>query len=372
MASSVVATITPAKNVVVYKNGDPFFNGRKFVVNQKQFLTFEAFLNDVTNNIRAPIAVRNLYTPREGHRVLELGDLQNGSHYVAAGFERFKKLDYMNTGTKKPNGIKRKEGMQVSARWRKHIQIPCVINVFRNGDLLSPPFRLLIVKNMLQNWEKVLTLVNEKASLRTGAVRKLCTVDGIPLSCGEELKSGQYYVAVGAEKYKDLPYVELLVPKNSSHRVLRNHPGNRRRNQKGEFRKYGSLPHDGASDSALLNSPEQADERRVHSTGATDQAGIMVPRQTVRRNPKKNAGREEETLFYAKPVRVIKNKNTKRNTQYDTEQGERSIFKGMEARKETEGAWEVLEDENTRVELPIDQRPAETVDDEVIFQDKKH
>uniref|UniRef100_A0A8C0J2K0 Doublecortin domain containing 2B n=1 Tax=Chelonoidis abingdonii TaxID=106734 RepID=A0A8C0J2K0_CHEAB len=188
-------------NVMIYRNGDSFFHGRKFVVNQRQFLTFEAFLNEVTSTIHASVAVRNIYTPRQGHRVTELEELQNGCPYVAAGFERFKRLEDPSSS------------MTTLCSW-------IYSGVFRNGDLLSPPFRLLLSKSTLKEWDTILGLLTEKANLHSGAVRKLCQLDGVPVSSGEELVNGEYYVAVGVEKYKNLPYFELLVPKNSGHRCL--------------------------------------------------------------------------------------------------------------------------------------------------------
>uniref|UniRef100_A0A3B4A7W6 Doublecortin domain-containing protein n=1 Tax=Periophthalmus magnuspinnatus TaxID=409849 RepID=A0A3B4A7W6_9GOBI len=281
--------LPPVKRVVVYKNGDPFY---RFVVNQRQVSTMEAFLTEVTQSIGASLAVRNLYTPRQGHRVTDLQELRTGAQYVAAGFERFKKL---------PN---------VSAKWRKFIPIPCII-VFRNGDLLCPPFRFIIPRNMQQDLEQILSLVTDKVSLRTGAVR-LCSLEGVPLSSASELKTGHSYVAVGTERFKKLPYEELLVSKAAE------------------------------SDSALLNSPA-SDGRRVKSTG-DDATPPQASQQRYRGvNP------EHPSAFFSRQVKV-----------------RHSVFKraGRKRREEVRGAEEVAEDENTATEIPIDQRVAETVEDE--------
>lgn len=84
----------PAKTIVVYRNGDAFYPGRKVVVNQRQVSTFDSFLTSLTRGVEAPFgAVRNVYTPREGHKVSRLDSLQHGGRYVAAGREHFKRLE---------------------------------------------------------------------------------------------------------------------------------------------------------------------------------------------------------------------------------------------------------------------------------------
>lgn len=42
---------------------------------------------------------------------------------------------------------------------------------------------------------------------------RLCTLEGFTVTSTEELESGQSYVAVGTERFKKLPYVEILLNK---------------------------------------------------------------------------------------------------------------------------------------------------------------
>uniref|UniRef100_A0A8C7ZML4 Doublecortin domain containing 2B n=1 Tax=Oryzias sinensis TaxID=183150 RepID=A0A8C7ZML4_9TELE len=204
---------TPKPSVVVYRNGDPFHTGRRFVVNQRQVATMEAFLNEVTRSIRAPLAVRTLYTPKQGHRVTDLQDLQTGAQYVAAGSERFKKLEIKNKKLvciySYLGGIR----LEISDWFNQtfiylFFTVICFVSfsVFRNGDLLCAPLRFLIPRSMRQDLEQILCVISEKVNLRTGAVRRSETLQ-------RKLETGHCYVAVGTERFKKLPYEALLASK---------------------------------------------------------------------------------------------------------------------------------------------------------------
>uniref|UniRef100_A0A8C1SJ31 Doublecortin domain containing 2B n=1 Tax=Cyprinus carpio TaxID=7962 RepID=A0A8C1SJ31_CYPCA len=372
MASTgVTSHLPPVKSVKVYRNGDPFFLGRRFVVNQRQISTMDAFLNDITLSIGAPLAVRSLYTPRYGHRVTDLSDLQQGAQYVAAGFERFKKLDYLTSGLKKGPLCRAVEPAQakalfrpnVSAKWRKAITLPCIIHVFRNGDILSPAMRLIIPHHMQKNLEQILSLISEKAMLRTGAVRRLCTLEGFTVTSTEELESGQSYVAVGTERFKKLPYVEILLNKATGNSADRHYTRDRGLQRRIESRKI--FPQDSHSDSTLMNLPER-EGRRVKSTG--DEVERESSPQPVKRRGRRGE-REENSVFFARPVRVRRHPPTNRHPPRAAID-EPSVFKASKSRmrEEVRGAEEVAEDENTAVELPIDQREAEVVEDEELLE----
>ncbi|KAM8917533.1 doublecortin domain-containing protein 2B isoform 2-T3 [Spinachia spinachia] len=363
MAAATTAGTTqrpPVKSVVVYKNGDPFYSGRRFVVNQRQVATMEAFLTEVTHSIGAPLAIRTLYTPRRGHKVINLQQLQTGAQYVAAGFERFKKLDYLNARTKNPPAAREEiqakltQWPNVSAKWRKFVPIPCILHVFRNGDLLCPPFRFIIPRSTQQDLEKILSLITEKVSLRTGAVRRLCTLEGVTVSSAVELETGHCYVAVGTERFKKLPYVELLLSKATE----RYNPGKKTLLRRNEYRKARSDPEDQYSDSALLDSPE-SDSRRVKSTG-DESAAPAAAQQRTRRE-----AADEASPFFARPVKICGYRGQPRPPPSNGAV-QSSVFKGAgrKRREEVRGAEEVREDENTATELPVDQKVAEIVEDE--------
>uniref|UniRef100_A0A3P9QBP6 Si:dkey-25g12.4 n=1 Tax=Poecilia reticulata TaxID=8081 RepID=A0A3P9QBP6_POERE len=172
----ITAVLPPAKTVTVYRNGDAFYPGKKVVLNPRHLSTFDNFMNTLTRHMEAPFgAVRRLYTPTGGHSVQELAQLQHGGSYVAAGNEPFKVLKM-------------------------------VTSYFYNGELRIPPARVRIPKHTLKSWDRVLTLVTHKVELRTGAVYKLCRLDGRPVNGSSELENNQHYVAAGPEKFKPLPY----------------------------------------------------------------------------------------------------------------------------------------------------------------------
>ncbi|XP_078108085.1 uncharacterized protein LOC144519074 [Sander vitreus] len=212
------------KNIFMYRNGDPYYDARRIVINQKRVSNFETLLREVTGGIQAPFgAVRNIYTPRGGHKVDCLESLQSGEQYVAAGRERFKRMDYLQIGSR------RKRMMQtlpmqarplppnrfiVSARFLKPIKEPCTIFVVANGDVLDPAMRLLVHQRMLGQFDRILEMITEKMGLKVlGGVRSLYTYEGQQVTDGNQLEGGQLYVAVGRERFKKLPYSDLLFTK---------------------------------------------------------------------------------------------------------------------------------------------------------------
>ncbi|XP_042320464.1 doublecortin domain-containing protein 2 isoform X2 [Sceloporus undulatus] len=325
------------KSVMVYRNGDPFFPGRRVVIHEKKVSNFDVFLKEVTGGVNASFgAVRNIYTPHGGHRIQQLDEIQSGEHYVAGGQEAFKKLNYLDIGEtkKRPTEINNEvkpvthSRINVSARFRKPLQEPCTVFLIANGDLISPAVRLFIPRKALNQWDRVLEMVTEKVTLRTGAVYRLYTLDGKLVESGLDLQNGQFYVAVGRDKFKKLPYSELMFSKSTMRRPY--------------GAKASSLPPAGGSG------------KSKGSSKSTD-TGETVTSPLLPKGTDKN-GQNQEFRKPAKSKATIKS-----HTLPDNDDG---VYKAGKKRSEMQGAVEVQEDEDTQTEVPVDQRPAETVEEE--------
>ncbi|XP_044920052.1 doublecortin domain-containing protein 2B isoform X3 [Mustela putorius furo] len=302
-----------AKRVVIYRNGDPFSPGRQLVVSQRRFPTLETFLREVTSTVQAPVAVRALYTPRGGHPITDLADLQNGGQYVAAGFERFRKLSYLPPGQKDPGGkSSRLPGPPVTHHPgdgtlgpRPLARSPCYIRVFRNGDLVSPPFSLKLPQAAGEDWEAVLKLLTEKAKLRAGAVCK-----------------------------------QPPDPKSKPHKPqLPQAPGAFKLGLAGEKTR-----------TIITHSPSPVCPLQAQGHRA----------QMPQPSPKEPSP-TEPSAFYARPQQAIQPSSRLPTLSFPS--GGKGVYEAPHPRKEAAGAQEVADDEDTCTEEPLDQRTAQMVDE---------
>ncbi|KAM9054535.1 LOW QUALITY PROTEIN: doublecortin domain-containing protein 2C [Megaptera novaeangliae] len=125
-APHVLVDPAPARTIVVCRSGDPFYVGRKFVPSRRRVATFEALLERLTEQGEVPFAARRLFTPTRGTPGSELDALQAAGKYVAAGRERFRKLDYFNIVPSKPEKMRKLKEIKpvvhcdisVPSRWR--------------------------------------------------------------------------------------------------------------------------------------------------------------------------------------------------------------------------------------------------------------
>ncbi|KAM8787892.1 doublecortin domain-containing protein 2B isoform 3-T3 [Rhynchonycteris naso] len=314
-----------AKRVVVFRNGDPFSPGRLLVVTQRRFPTLEAFLNEVTSVLQASLAVRALYTPCHGHPVTDLADLQNGGQYVAAGFERFCKLNYLPPGQKDLDG--------------KSSRLPGCPVTRHPGD--EP--------------------VGQRLPAGSSCYIQLCTLDGLPLSAREALVSGHYYVAVGEEEFKALPYLELLVPSPSLPRGCWYS-----RDPKPRPHKQGVLCWERSGISGRAGSrgvccppsyprPELSHEAHGHRARVT-QPSPKEPSQI------------EPSAFYARPQQATQPRSMLPTLSFLSEV--KGVYTAPHPRKEIEGAQEVADDEDAWTEEPLDQGAAQIVE-EVLSLEKQ-
>ncbi|TKS86670.1 Doublecortin domain-containing protein 2 [Collichthys lucidus] len=296
----------------------------------------------------------------------------------------------------------------------------CTINVFTNGEILVPPTRIRIPKYTLRSWENVLAMVTEKVHLRTGAVHRLCTLDGRPVCHHIYLKNNQHYVAVGAEKFKALPYAQSIpsrdiirqanftpfvvlffslgpptaveIQKNINRLCLRIKESKQVKKQRRYspesmlFARTGfreDLEHTAGGQmkkhAAKLERAKQQRQVSGNPGSALDRGPYQIQRPQTKRSlfTRKNSVMSLYKLF---PICIKSNLSLS-----DTNPGlkvhagwpylwqdscgflwpfEGSVFNAQNKRSEMAGAAEVQEDRQLKADLPIDQVEAKIVDEE--------
>ncbi|KAM4867816.1 doublecortin domain-containing protein 2C isoform 6-T6 [Thomomys bottae] len=316
---------TPAKTILVYRNGDQFYVGRRVVVSRRRVASFEALLEQLTEQVEAPFGVRRLYTPSRGRVVCELDALQSGGKYVAAGRERFKKLDYVHIVPRKPAKMRKLKEIKpvvhcdinVPSRWQTYHRMSRHINVFTNGRLFIPPVKVIIPKFSLSDWNCVLATVGDKV-FPLGGVRKLYTLTGHLLGSSQDLQDNQFYIAAGLESFKSLPYWKCpRVPSEVQQRYM----------------DVEKLP------------PKK---KKVEAKGKEPPSRDTAPPKT------------QESVYYAK-----EGPEKKMVAEPPVEKGaEGDVYKARTPTKDAQGAQDVREDPEVKVEVPVDQAPAEIVKEE--------
>ena len=94
--------LAPRKKVAFFKDGDLNFSGVNLTVTKSKYQSIDALYTDLNDRIKLPFGVRAIYTPTGGTEIKNLNELEDCKHYVCSSNRKMKKLDYKQSGLKKP------------------------------------------------------------------------------------------------------------------------------------------------------------------------------------------------------------------------------------------------------------------------------
>ncbi|XP_059158067.1 abnormal spindle-like microcephaly-associated protein homolog [Physella acuta] len=348
--------LTRGRAANFYINGDVFFPAKRVVYNPKHFKDMSHYLDYLTDRIEPKFgAVRKIHTPRHGHRVNDLQDIQENAAYVVAGTERFKPYSYdqITASDKKKSSPFKYDVDPVyhnrqylnSGKIHKMETQSTLIKVWPNGSDLRGPRRVLLTPRVRPfTLENVMLQVNEMLKEDcSGTVEKLYMLNGIKVSDIDQIvPNGQYVACRKTERFKRARYNEQGTKNLATSPRLE--------------RKYLAPIYPHSNNSTIHSTPESSKPTSQNSLNSNPQ----------RRRPTQ---KEEDKVFPAKPVKYTRSNERGNNVDYD-KQDDDGVFKAKQAHRETKGAKEVPDTRHTKTDLPVDFLEAEEVEDETI-EDKK-
>lgn len=195
-----------AKKVRFYRNGDRFFKGMVYAVSPERFRTFESLLANLTDSpvgdkAVLPHGVRHIFAIDGSRKISNLEDLEEGESYVCASTDVFRRAEYETGSTPawNQNIASKPKSRELTARssrtsddvlisrdnviddHREFIK-PKLVTIIRNGSRPRKAIRVLLNRKTAHSFDQVLTDITDAIKLDSGAVKRIFTLDGRPVS----------------------------------------------------------------------------------------------------------------------------------------------------------------------------------------------
>lgn len=196
-----------AKKVRFYRNGDRFFKGMVYAVSPERFRTFESLMANLTESPVGdksvlPHGVRHIFSLDGSKKVTKLEQLEEGESYVCASTDVFRRAEYDNSISPAWNsnaGQRAKSRGDLTSRSSKlstdrltardnlideerEFIKPKLVTIIRNGSKPRKAVRILLNRKTAHSFDQVLTDITDAIKLDTGAVKRIFTLDGRPVS----------------------------------------------------------------------------------------------------------------------------------------------------------------------------------------------
>ena len=186
-----------AKKVNFYRNGDLYFQGMVYAVSPERFRTFESLLAELTTSPLGdktilPKGVRHIFSIDGSRKITEIDQLEEDESYVCASVNMFKRVDYprsrnpswgMNVGGKQQKRDDfRGSSSSIEVDDVRDFIYPKLVTVVASGSKPRKAVRILLNRKTAHSFEQVMRDITEAIKLDSGAVRKIFTVGGQPVS----------------------------------------------------------------------------------------------------------------------------------------------------------------------------------------------
>ncbi|KAH6935331.1 hypothetical protein HPB50_005213 [Hyalomma asiaticum] len=205
-----------ARRLTFFRNGDRFDKGLVYALSLEKVRTFEALLEDLTRiMVELPMGVRFIFSEDGREKVSQLEHLCEGCVYVCSSTDHFVRLPYGRQEPPRPHWTLGRStrgipGTPSSTPTAHHNTLPThhgfvrpkLITVIRNGVRPRKAVRVLLNHKTARSFEQVLDDVTKVIKLDSGAVRKVFTLTGKPVTTlADFFGPDDIFIAYGLEKY---------------------------------------------------------------------------------------------------------------------------------------------------------------------------